>query len=147
MSNLRKNISRRRFISRSASLAVGSVAAAKLAPIFRASAAQPTPEFRCDWEKCHDRVWLGAEYWANPLHDWQIANGRAQLSFAGLDRNIHLLTRQLGETKGNLNMSLRVGRVGEAKLGGEGSFGFRVGVMGPLREYRNSLFNGGGLNC
>ncbi|MBA4147728.1 MAG: alkaline phosphatase D family protein [Verrucomicrobia bacterium] len=147
MSNFGKPLSRRKFIAHSASLAAGSVVAANLAPIFQASAAQPAPEFRSAWEKIHDRVWLGAEYWANPLHDWQLANGRIQLSFAGPDRNVHLLTRQLGEAKGTFNTSVRIGRSGDKALAGEGSFGFRVGIMGPLREYRNSLFNGGGLNC
>ena len=41
--------------------------------------------------------WLGEEYWANPLQDWRIAHGRIECTNAALDRNVHLLTRQLGE--------------------------------------------------
>ena len=149
MPNFRKPLSRRKFISRTSALAAGSVVAAQLAPVFRAQAARDnaSPEFRSDWANSHDRVWLGPEYWANPLHDWQVANGRLELAFAGFDRNVHLLTRQLGERAGGFTMSAQVGRLDGARLAGQGSFGFRVGVMGPLREYRNSLFNGGGLNC
>ena len=147
MPNFRKPVSRRKFIAHSASLAAGSVVAANLAPVFRASAAQAAPEFRSDWANAHDRVWLGAEYWANPMHDWQIAHGRLELAFPAFDRNVHLLTRQLGERSGSFAMSLRIGRTDGGRLAGKGSFGFRVGAMGPLREYRNSLFNGSGLDC
>ncbi|MDQ3331160.1 MAG: alkaline phosphatase D family protein, partial [Planctomycetota bacterium] len=49
-------------------------------------------------------------------------------------------------------MSVRVGRVGDGPLFGKeganakGSFGFRVGVRGPLDEYRNNLIFGKGLD-
>ena len=47
-------------------------------------------------------------------------------------------------------MSVRIGRVGGGPLFGneganKGSFGFRVGVKGPLDEYRNNLIFGKGL--
>lgn len=147
MANFRKPLSRRKFISHSASLAAGSVVVANLAPLFNASAAQTARGFHSDWGKCHDRIWLGAEYWANPLQDWRIADGRLESTFAGPDRNVHLLTQQLGKRKGFFNTVVKIGRVESDKLTGEGSVGFRIGIMGPLQEYRNSLFNGSGLDC
>src|SRR5688500_13188009 len=121
MPHFRKPISRRKFIARTASLAAGSVVAANLLPNLKVSAAQPAEEFRSKWNQCHDRVWLGAEYWANPLHDWRLANGRIELAFAGQDRNVHLLTRQLRDGTGSFTMQVRVGRVGSDRLGGDGS--------------------------
>src|SRR5947207_11796615 len=45
-------------------------------------------------------------------------------------------------------MKVNIGRVGGGKLGeGKGSAGFRVGIMGPLRDYRNSLIYGQGLDA
>ena len=135
-------LTRRRFIAGSASLAATSV----VAPLLRASA-QPTADFRSRWDACHDRVWLGPEYWANPLQDWQIVSGRIECANAAADRNVHVLTRQLAERKGNLDMSVRVGRAEGGVLVTTGSVGFRIGAQGPLREYRNSLIFGRGLEA
>ena len=118
-------LTRRRFITSSASLAVSSVMATPLAPLPGANAAQTTPEFRSDWAACPDRVWLGQDYWANPLQDWQIAKGRLECTNAAADRNVHVLTRHLGQRTGNLVMSVRVGRVEGGTLGtGKGTVGF-----------------------
>ena len=136
-------LSRRRFIAGSASLAATSV----VAPLLRGSTAQQAGEFRSRWDACHDRVWLGPEYWANPLQDWQIANGRIECTNAAPDRNVHVLTRELGERKGTLEISVRVGRAEGGVLVTTGSVGFRIGAQGPLREYRNSLIFGRGLEA
>lgn len=84
--------------------------------------------------------------WANPLQDWRVANGRAECVTAAADRNIHVLTRQLADRPGDVRMSVRVGRVGGGALAGKGSFGFRLGILGTLRDYpehhdyRNNLW-------
>ena len=122
--------------------------ATPLAPLLGAEAAQAAVEFRSDWDVCPDRVWLGPAYWANPLQDWQIAKGRIECTNAAADRNVHLLTRLVGEGKGTLDLSVRVGRVAGGTLGaGKGTVGFRIGVQGPLRDYRNSLIYGRGLDA
>lgn len=106
------------------------------------------PGFVSRWADAPDRPWLGREFWANPLQDWRLAEGRAECLRAAPDREIHLLTRQLGERDGDLMMSARVSRAGGGSLGkGGGSFGFRVGVIGPLRDYRNSLIFGKGIDA
>jgi hypothetical protein len=129
------------------------VAALTTIPVTTQAAANAT-DFASQWDKSFDRVWLGAEYWANPLQDWRIAGGRIECVTAAANRNVHLLTRQLSEQPGTLTMSVRIGRlgaVGNALRGvpladGKGSAGFRVGILGPLREYRNSLIYGQGLD-
>jgi alkaline phosphatase D len=148
MSKPANKLSRRRFIARSASLAASSVVATPLAPLLRVNAAQPAAEFRSDWDRCPDRVWLGPEYWANPLQDWRLAKGRIECTNPAADRNVHVLTRHLGDRMGSLNMSVRVGRVeGSAPGTAKGTAGFRIGVQGPLREYRNNLIYGRGLDA
>ena len=105
-------------------------------------------DFASQWQATVDRVWIGQDYWANPMQDWRIANGRLECIKAAADRNVHLLTRQLGAQQGDLRMSVRVGRMdGKPLADGPGSVGFRVGVRGPLDDFRNSLIFGSGLDA
>lgn len=115
--------------------------------------AQPTKvddpsTFISDWDRCPQRSWLGPDFWANPLQDWEVRGAAAVCTNAAPDRNVHLLTRQLADRGGDLVMSVRVSRAaGDPHIAGKGSFGFRIGVQGPLKEYRNSLISQQGLNC
>lgn len=139
------SLNRREFLHESAIAA----AATALVPTAgsAAFAAPAAGNFASAWQQSHDRVWLGAEYWANPLQDWRIKAGRIECVNAAANRNVHLLTRQLGEQSGDLQMSVRIGRVSGGALNkGQGSAGFRIGIMGPLREFRNSLIFGQGLD-
>jgi alkaline phosphatase D len=139
-------LSRREFLQETA--AASAVVATASALAVNAAGAPTSSDFVSQWDKANDRVWLGAEYWANPLQDWRIAKGRIECVNAAPNRNVHLLTRQLGEQPGDLRMSVRIGRVSGSKLdSGKGSAGFRIGIMGPLREYRNSLIYGQGLDA
>ena len=141
-----EKLSRRDFLQETA-VATAAVAGVSGLPASAAAAAAPS-DFASQWDQAPDRVWLGAEYWANPLQDWRVAGGRIECIKAAANRNVHLLTRQLGEQPGDLKMSVRIGRVGGGKLSdGKGSAGFRIGIMGPLREYRNSLIYGQGLDA
>lgn len=143
----RARVNRRRLIQASGVAAAGLVVAPEAFTPPPAEAAGET-DFASRWSACHDRVWLGPEYWANPQQDWRIAGGRIECVNAAPDRNVHLLTRQLGGKPGDLHLSVRVGRVGSGRWGqGKGSAGFRIGIQGPLREYRNSLVFGTGLDA
>jgi alkaline phosphatase D len=138
------SLSRREFIRES----TVAGAAITLATALPAAAQQPSTDFVSRWASAPDRVWLGAEYWANPLQVWQIAGGRIECVHSAINRNVHLLTRDLGEQPGTLAMSVRIGRAaGGAIDGGKGSAGFRIGIRGPLAEYRNNLIFGQGLDA
>ena len=128
-------VTRREFIEDTGAIASGLAIAQILAgpQTGRAANAESQP-CASRWDQCHDRIWLGAEYWANPLQDWRISGGRIECTNPAFDRNVHVLTRQLGERRGRLETSVRVGRVGGGPLGkGRGSAGFRIGIQGPLR--------------
>ncbi|MCG8507906.1 MAG: hypothetical protein MI741_01640, partial [Rhodospirillales bacterium] len=58
-----------------------------------------------------NRVWIGPDYWTNPMEDWQLANGRLECFSRGEDRNVHLLTYELAEIKGEFAIGVRVGRI------------------------------------
>lgn len=149
MSTPKSALTRRKFVSQSTTVvATGAVASSLLRPSLHAAA--PAKGYCSDWSNSPDRVWLGADVWANPLQDWRVASGRAECINAAADRNIHALTRQLADRSGDLNLSVRVGRVGGGSLVGKGSFGFRLGILGTLRgypdhhDYRNNLWPGPG---
>jgi phosphodiesterase/alkaline phosphatase D-like protein len=135
---------RRDFLRDTTATAVGLTAAGAARPASAADAAG----FASRWAETTDRVWLGPEYWANPLPDWRVAGGRIECVRAAASRTVHLLTRRLGETSGDLSMSVRVGRTGGGPVSqGPGSFGFSIGILGPLGDPRNSLLYGAGLNA
>ena len=127
------------------------VAAAAASAVVKSSPAVCAAEaggFQSRWNSNVERPWLGAEYWANPLQDWRVAGGRAECINAQLNRHVHVLTRELADREGTLSMSVRIGRVEGGLIGGgPGSAGFRIGIQGPLKEYRNSLIFGQGLDA
>lgn len=67
---------------------------------------------------------------------------------SGGDRNVYLLTKELGDADGDFSMSLSLGRL-ESDNGplGEGFVGFRFGIRGELGDYRDSAIYGRGLNA
>ncbi len=92
-----------------------------------------------------DRIWLGEDYWANPMEDWRVRNGRLECMNKGVDRNVHILTRSLGTTRGSFNITVRTGVL---QQGNQGSTGFRIGVREPaIDDYRSNVFYGEGLGA
>ncbi|GIW78561.1 MAG: hypothetical protein KatS3mg105_0368 [Gemmatales bacterium] len=89
------------------------------------------------------RPWIGPAFWSNPLQDWRIHDGRIESIRPGSDRHVHLLTHRLGDKKGGFELSVRIERL----AGAQGSAGFRVGIRGPLADYRNALLFGKGLDA
>jgi alkaline phosphatase D len=99
-------------------------------------------EFNSNFRNTHDRIWVGADYWANPMEDWRLHEGRLECVRAGENRNVHVLTHWLGEKKGDLTMSVRLGLLHP----GKGSAGFILGVLdSDTRDHLSSLFFGTGL--
>ncbi len=124
-------------------------AAATVASLRGSSKAQETTDVAqdkapaCPWSKTHDRVWLGGEYWANPMEDWVIQGGAAECRTAGGGRNVHLITHQLTEPQAGFRMEVVVRQLDKGST--DGGAGFRVGVQSELNEYRSNAFASGGL--
>lgn len=149
MSSPPSGVSRRTLLASSALATAGTLAR----PAAQASAAAPAAAsdetaFQSTWAQEPDRVWLGANYWSAPLQDWRVAGGRAECRAAQPNRVVHLLTRQLAARPGSLVARVRIGRIGSGSVGGApGSAGFRVGIQGPLDDYRHALLNGQGWDA
>jgi alkaline phosphatase D len=107
-------------------------------------------DFASDWDNQHDRVWIGPQYWANPLEDWRLNGGRLECTTPAPGRSVHLLTHQLGEQDGNFEMSVVLGLFSspDRQGGGQGgSAGFEYGIKSELGDYRSSLIFGGGYRA
>ena len=64
-------------------------------------------DFASNFAKTPDRVWAGAAYWANPMEDWAVQDGRLEC-LGGGNRNVVLLTRSV-TGKGAFEVSVRLG--------------------------------------
>lgn len=141
------DLDRRRFLSRSASLAAGAALGPGLLSQSGCGSDTDSAAFSSKWESTPDRVWAGREYWVNPLQDWRVAGGRLECVFPSNNRHVHLLTRSVRAGAGSLETAVGIGRVGDALLAeGSGSVGFRIGNRGRLDDYRHALVHGSGLD-
>ncbi len=135
--------SRREFLRRTAAGLVGGTLSIQPLASEGALARPPViPRFESRWPEDADRVWIGPDYWANPLQDWRLSGGRLELIGAGERRNVHLLTARVGARSAGLEMITVVGRTTQS---GTGRAGFEIGIRGPLDEYRSDAVHGRGL--
>ncbi len=105
-------------------------------------------DFQSNWPKDLERPWVGPDYWSNPLQDWRIRDGRLECIAAGGDRNVYLLTRDVSAASGSIAMSVRLGRMEEDRgAAGPGFVGFRLGIRGLFKHYRDSAVRGYGMNA
>ena len=68
--------------------------------------------FSNHWASTPNRPWVGADFWANRLQDWEVSGGRLQPRL-GLSnkpiRTVHRLTTAIREEPGNFSLSVRTG--------------------------------------
>ncbi|WP_166422378.1 alkaline phosphatase D family protein [Paraglaciecola sp. 20A4] len=91
-----------------------------------------------NWQQTHDRVWLGGDYWANPMEDWQVKEGHAHCINPGGNRSVHSLTHQLKNQQGNFEIRVRLENLSPNDNDGGG--GVRLGARSELNEYRSNCF-------
>ncbi|MEM6915055.1 MAG: alkaline phosphatase D family protein [Verrucomicrobiota bacterium] len=97
------------------------------------------------WDKTHDRVFLGGDFWSNPMEDWHLKDGWAECLTDAANRSVHSLTHQIADPSKGFAMSVKVGR--NRALKNEGGAGFRVGVKSVLNEVKSNVFARGGVNA
>jgi alkaline phosphatase D len=94
------------------------------------------------WSNTHDRVWIGGEYWANPMEDWHIIDAGAECLSTGGRRSIHSLTHQLTQAK-SFSLSVCFKRL---NLGAsDGGAGLQLGLRSDINEYRSNCFEQNGF--
>lgn len=112
---------------------------------FQKPIASQAPSFTDPWSNTHDRVWLGADLWANPMENWRVVDGAAECQAKARNRSIHLLTHQLTDPGESFFMSVDITPVDGQKQAR--SAGFRVGVRSDINEYRSNSFARGGIDA
>lgn len=109
--------------------------------------------FKSNFKDITQRTWIGPEYWANPMQDWQINTDRIECLVSNTNSSIHHLTRQLGTHNGTLEMQVSLGLLNTKKILNSKSWvGFSLGAQAEFNDnktytvFRNGLNIGVGTN-
>lgn len=94
--------------------------------------------FNDRWADTHDRVWLGENVWANPMEDWQVNDGGAEVSYAGGNRSIHALTHQLRYLENSFVVSVLIEQLALSET--ESGASIRLGIKSEIDEFRSNCF-------
>jgi alkaline phosphatase D len=84
------------------------------------------------------RTWVGPDFWANRLQDWQLNEGRLECLVSDAAkpyRTVHLLTRAVAEETGDLTMRVKIGLLPSPQSADEAAAGFLI-ASGPDLDYR-----------
>ena len=88
------------------------------------------------------RVWIGEDFYANRLMDWQLNAGRMECLEGRSQkpmRTLHLLTHALDESLGDLHLSVRTGVIDSGGDPHENTWtGFLIGAGGSHVDFRIS---------
>ena len=93
-----------------------------------------------------NRTWIGPDFWANPLQDWQLNNGQIECVTSGGFRNVFLLTHEIGSQKGDFRISIwaeNSNPKGDTLT--KGWIGFEIGIRGEFDDYRDNAVRGRGF--
>ncbi|MGI9545098.1 MAG: alkaline phosphatase D family protein, partial [Cyclobacteriaceae bacterium] len=85
------------------------------------------------------------EYWANPMQDWFLNRGRIECVASGGNRNVFLLTHELDSSAGDFRMNVDFGAASWETLADTGWVGFKVGIRGEFKDYRDNAVRGDGF--
>ncbi|BCX46517.1 twin-arginine translocation pathway signal protein [Haloferula helveola] len=91
-----------------------------------------------------ERPWPGRDFWANPSEDWMLVDGRIENRFSGGNRNLVVLTGEIGPAREAFTLTTNVDQI-SFETRGEGYVGFEVGRQGDFNDYRDSAVSGSGL--
>ena len=95
-----------------------------------------------------NRPWLGENFWANRLQDWQLTNGKIECRADGPDlhcRTAHLLTHDLNANQSSARIRAEIQNLNPEQ---PGFGGFLIGAGGGKLDHRSAslIHYGGGLH-
>ncbi len=79
-----------------------------------------------NFDEVNDRIWIGQDFWAIPLEDWQVKGGRVECRSNIPEARVHLLTQVLSPENGEFQISARMGLLENKE--DLGTAGFLIGV-------------------
>ncbi|MEO9851276.1 MAG: alkaline phosphatase D family protein [Reichenbachiella sp.] len=92
-----------------------------------------------------NREWVGPEYWANPLQDWEIKNGSIVCNVAKPNRDLHLLTHEVSDEPGYFMTSVQAKVLNSLPPSDDNWVGFKIGKKGKFNDYRDDAIYGKGI--
>jgi hypothetical protein len=101
--------------------------------------------FESDFGDIETPTLAGSEYRPTALKDWQVSDNRIECLVSNENRNLQLLTRELGTQRGTLEMTVRVGFFNQTLSNRNNNWaGFSIGSKGEFLNYGNraKLYNG-----
>ncbi|MDO5980175.1 hypothetical protein [Flavivirga spongiicola] len=103
--------------------------------------------FKSDFANIKKHAVIGSKYEANSIQEWQISNNRMECLVSKENRNIRLLTRQLSEQKGDLEMRVRLGFFND-KIStlNKNWAGFSIGLKEQFNDHRDNVIFAKSLN-
>ena len=97
-------------------------------------------DFTSQWAISPDRPWIGPEFWANRLQDWQIKDGRLECVESAANKPMrvaHLLSGALIAKKGGVSISVNTGLIEPGmEVEANSMSGFLIGSGGESIDYR-----------
>ncbi|MEZ4829350.1 MAG: alkaline phosphatase D family protein [Bacteroidia bacterium] len=106
-----------------------------------------TPVFSSLWPQTQ-RTFLGPDYWANRLQDWQINAGRIECLVSGPNRNVYLLTQEIHPDTAIAEIRIRMGFSNPGENTSRTNWaGFRLGIKGKFDDFRDNAVYGTGLEA
>ena len=93
-----------------------------------------------DWTNHVDRTWIGPEFWANRLQDWEIKNGSVQCIESSKNaplRTLNLVTGSTNLKGSSLKLSVEIDS-GKTSTTSQALAGFLIGSGGSHVDYRLS---------
>lgn len=90
------------------------------------------------------RPWPGKDFWSNPAEDWSLSQGRFENTFSGGNRNIVLLTAEMGSKSEPFSARVNLEQI-SFELFGDGFVGFQFGLQSPSGDYRETAVSGTGF--
>lgn len=92
------------------------------------------------------RTWLGPDWWANPLQDWEICDGKIRCNVSKPDRNAFLLTNRITRPEKGFEISALLGFDKNIIRSNKNIIGFRLGINGSFNDYRDDAIYGKGID-
>jgi hypothetical protein len=89
------------------------------------------------------RTWIGPQYWANRLQDWELNDGRLECITSQPNRNVNILTWRLKDEPGTFVFTIKTGLLNEELAGNDAYWmGMRIGARGRFYDYRDDAVYG-----
>lgn len=98
-----------------------------------------------NFNKINNRVWIAEDFWAIPMEDWQVNNGRLECTGKELNSRLNLLAYVLNDSESDFNLTFKMGLIHKGE--NEGTAGIRIGAREKDKaDVKADCFFGSGIN-